>query len=111
MIRQALEGRRPARLSQTSLEVLAIVAYYQPITRADVDSIRGVDSAYTMGLLQDRGLIEECGRLAVPGRPIQYRTTPVFLRSFGIESLDQLPELPNVPTEDRTAAPSGGEER
>lgn len=108
-IRRALEGRRPARLSQTALEVLAIVAYYQPITRADVDRIRGVDSAYTMGTLQDKGLIEECGRLSVPGRPIQYRTTPVFLRSFGISALDELPELPNVPTEERGTAAAGEE--
>ena len=94
-IRRAFESRRPARLSQPALEVLAIIAYYQPTTRAYVDQIRGVDSAYTVGLLLERDLIEECGRLAVPGRPILYRTTQTFLRSFGLSSLEELPELPS----------------
>ena len=93
-IRRTLEGRKPARLSQPALEVLAIIAYYQPVTRAYVDQVRGVDSAYTVGLLLERELIEESGRLAVPGRPILYRTTRNFLRSFGLSSLEELPELP-----------------
>lgn len=100
VIRRAFESRKPARLSQPALEVLAIIAYYQPATRTYVDQIRGVDSAYTVGLLLDRELIEECGRLAVPGRPIQYRTTQTFLRSFGLSSLEDLPELPNSSPED-----------
>ena len=99
-IRKAFESRRPARLSQPALEVLAIIAYYQPATRAYVDQIRGVDSSYTVGLLLERELIEECGRLAVPGRPIQYRTTQNFLRSFGLSSLEELPELPDSSPED-----------
>lgn len=99
-IRRALESRRPARLSQTALEVLAVIAYFQPITRAYIDQIRGVDSAYTVSMLVDRGLVEECGRLPVPGRPIQYRTTQAFLRSFGLSRLDDLPELPNVSAEE-----------
>lgn len=99
-IRKAFESRKPARLSQPALEVLAIIAYYQPATRAYVDQIRGVDSAYTVGLLLERDLIEECGRLAVPGRPIQYKTTQTFLRSFGLSGLDDLPELPNAAPED-----------
>lgn len=99
-IRRAFESRRPARLSQPALEVLAIIAYYQPATRAYVDQVRGVDSAYTVGLLLSRDLIEECGRLAVPGRPIQYRTTQTFLRTFALSSLEDLPELPNASTED-----------
>lgn len=99
-IRRAFESWRPAKLSQPALEVLAIIAYYQPATRAYVDQIRGVDSSYTVGLLLERELIEECGRLAVPGRPIQYRTTQNFLRSFGLSSLDELPELPNALPED-----------
>ena len=99
-IRRAFESRRPARLSQPALEVLAIIAYYQPTTRAYVDQIRGVDSAYTVGLLLERDLIEECGRLAVPGRPILYRTTQTFLRSFGLRSLEELPELPSASPED-----------
>ena len=99
-IRRAFESRRPARLSQPALEVLAIIAYYQPTTRAYVDQIRGVDSAYTVGLLLERDLIEECGRLSVPGRPILYRTTQTFLRSFGLSSLEDLPELPSASPED-----------
>ena len=94
-IRKTLEGRKPARLSQPALEVLSIIAYYQPVTRAYVDQVRGVDSSYTMGLLLERELIEEAGRLAVPGRPMQFITTKNFLRSFGLSSLEELPELPN----------------
>ena len=94
-IRKTLEGRKPARLSQPALEVLAVVAYYQPVTRAYVDQVRGVDSSYTMGLLLERGLIEEAGRLAVPGRPIQFKTTRDFLRVFGLSGLEELPELPS----------------
>lgn len=99
-VRKAFESRRPPRLSPPALEVLAIIAYYQPTTRAYVDQVRGVDSSYTVGLLLDRELIEECGRLAVPGRPILYRTTPIFLRSFGLSSLEELPELPVAPPEE-----------
>ena len=95
-IRLTLETRKPPQLSQPALEVLSIVAYFQPVTRAYIEQIRGVDSAYTVGLLVDRELIESCGRLAVPGRPNIYRTTPAFLRTFGLESLRELPELPEV---------------
>ena len=95
-IRRAFEIRKPAKLSQPALEVLTIIAYYQPATRAYVDQIRGVDSSYTMGLLLERGLIEECGRLQVPGRPRQYRTTKQFLRAFHLTSLDDLPEMPDL---------------
>ena len=100
LVRKTLESRRPAKLSQPALEVLAIIAYFQPATRAYVDQVRGVDSAYTVSLLLERELIEECGRLAVPGRPIQYRTTKNFLRTFGLSSLEELPELPNTTQED-----------
>ena len=93
LIRKAFEVRRPAKLSQPALEVLTIIAYYQPTTRAYVDQIRGVDSSYTVGLLLDRHLIEECGRLQVPGRPRLYRTTQAFLRAFHLNSLDDLPEM------------------
>ena len=95
-IRRAFEIRKPAKLSQPALEVLTIIAYYQPVTRAYVDQIRGVDSSYTMSLLIDRGMIEECGRLQVPGRPRQYRTTKHFLRSFHLSSLDELPAMPDM---------------
>lgn len=96
VIRKAFEIRKPAKLSQPALEVLTIIAYYQPTTRAYVDQIRGVDSAYTISLLLDRKLIEECGRLQVPGRPHLYRTTKQFLRAFHLTSLDDLPELPDL---------------
>lgn len=92
----ALETRRPPKLSSSQLETLTIVAYYQPVTRAAIEQIRGVDSAYTVGALQNKKLIEECGRLNVPGRPIQYRTTPDFLRTFGLSTLAELPEIPRV---------------
>ena len=95
-IRRAFEIRKPAKLSQPALEVLTIIAYYQPVTRAYVDQIRGVDSSYTMSLLIDRGMIEECGRLQVPGRPRQYRTTKQFMRSFHLSSLDELPAMPDM---------------
>lgn len=98
-IRKAFEIRKPAKLSQPALEVLTIIAYYQPTTRAYVDQIRGVDSSYTVGLLLDRHLIEECGRLQVPGRPRLYRTTQAFLRAFHLNSLDDLPEMPGIETD------------
>ena len=100
LIRKTFESRKPAKLSQPALEVLSVIAYYQPVTRAYIDQVRGVDSSYTVGLLLERELIEEAGRLAVPGRPIQYRTTKNFLRSFGLSSLEELPELPSTNPED-----------
>ena len=96
VIHRAFEIRKPAKLSQPALEVLTIIAYYQPTTRAYVDQIRGVDSSYTVGLLLDRHLIEECGRLQVPGRPRLYRTTQAFLRAFHLNSLEELPQLPGM---------------
>jgi len=96
LIRKAFEIRKPAKLSQPALEVLTIIAYYQPTTRAYVDQIRGVDSSYTVGLLLERKLIEECGRLQVPGRPHLYRTTKTFLRAFHLDSLEDLPEMPGM---------------
>ncbi len=99
-VRKALENRKPARLSQPALEVLAIIAYFQPVTRAYIEQVRGVDSSYTVGLLLERGLIREAGRLAVPGRPMQFRTTKDFLRSFGLASLEDLPNLACASQED-----------
>ena len=93
VVHRALEIRKPAKLSQPALEALTIIAYYQPTTRAYVDQIRGVDSSYTMSLLLNRDLTEECGRLQVPGRPRLYRTTKQFLRAFHLSSLGDLPEL------------------
>ena len=93
IIRSALEVRRPTRLAQTSLEVLAIVAYYQPVTRAYIDKVRGVDSSYTVNVLLRRGLIEDCGCLQAVGKPRLYRTTEEFLRAFHLHSLRDLPPL------------------
>ena len=100
MIRRAFEVRKPAKLSQPALEVLSVIAYHQPATRAQVDQIRGVDSSYTVSLLLERDLIEECGRLQVPGRPRLYRTTENFLRSFHLSSLKDLPPLNGVEDDD-----------
>ncbi len=94
VIRQALETRKPPKLTQTALEVLAVVAYFQPVTRAYIEELRGADSSYTVGILTERGLIEPCGTLDAPGRPTLFRTTNNFLRVFGISSLNELPELP-----------------
>ena len=95
-IRRAFEIRKPAKLSQPALEVLTIIAYYQPTTRAYIDQIRGVDSSYTVGLLLERRMIEECGTLQVPGRPRLYRTTKEFLRAFHLNTLEDLPEMPGL---------------
>lgn len=92
-ITKALETRKPPKLSSAQLETLTVIAYYQPATKAYVEQIRGVDSAYSVGALLNKHLIEECGRLNVPGRPILYRTTADFLRTFGLESLNDLPEI------------------
>ena len=108
-IRRALELRRNTPLTPAALEVLAIIAYNQPVTRGFVEQVRGVDSAYTVGLLVDRGLIEECGRLQAPGRPRLYRTTQHFLRSFHLTSLEDLPPLPGA-EETPGAAPAPEEE-
>ena len=96
LIVKTLEQRKPPMLSQSALETLAIVAYYQPVTRAVIEKMRGVDSSYTVSALQDRGLIEACGKLEAPGRPTLYATTDAFLRVMGIETLQQLPPLPEV---------------
>lgn len=95
-ITKTLEQRTPPRLSQSALEALAIVAYFQPVTRAYIDQVRGVDSSYTVSLLQQRGLIAPCGRLDAPGRPAVFGTTDVFLRTMGVSSLDELPTLPDM---------------
>lgn len=95
-ITKALETRKPPKLSASQLETLTIIAYYQPATKAMVEQIRGVDSSYSIAALLNKKLIEDAGRLNVPGRPIQYRTTPDFLRTFAISSLEELPEIEKV---------------
>lgn len=102
-IREALGIKRGGNLSASTMEALAIVAYNQPVTRSDVDNIRGVDSSYAMTSLIDKQLIEVCGRLEAPGRPMLYKTSDKFLRVFGLSSLDELPvtEL-TPPSEDES---------
>ena len=95
-ITKALETRKPPKLSASQLETLTIIAYYQPATKAMVEQIRGVDSAYSITALLNKKLIEDAGRLNVPGRPIQYKTTTDFLRTFALNSLEDLPEIEKV---------------
>ncbi len=96
-IREALGIKRGGNLSASTLEALAVVAYNQPVTRAFVDAVRGVDSSYAMTSLIDKGLIESLSRLDAPGRPMLYTTTEKFLRVFGLSSLDELPETELTP--------------
>ena len=95
-VTKTLETRKPPKLSPSQLETLTVIAYYQPATKAYVETIRGVDSAYSVSALLTKKLIRECGRLNVPGRPILYETTPDFLRVFGLESLADLPDIEKV---------------
>ena len=95
-INRTLEKRPQPKLSPTALEVLSIVAYYQPVTRAYIEQLRGADSSYTVAMLSERGLIAPCGRLEAPGRPMLFGTTEQFLRVMGISSLEELPPLPNI---------------
>lgn len=92
-VRSALDMRRNTPLSQAAMEVLAVVAYHQPVTRGYIDEVRGVDCSGTVSSLAEKGLIAECGRLDVPGRPILYGTTADFLRCFGLSSLGELPPI------------------
>ena len=93
-VRRVTETRKNASLSPAALEVLTIIAYRHPVTRAFIDQLRGVDSGGTLSSLAEKQMIEEAGRLEVPGRPILYRTTEHFLQAFALESLDDLPALP-----------------
>lgn len=94
-IKSALENRRQVPLTQAALEVLAIVAYNQPVTKGFVEQVRGVDSSGVVNSLVDRDLLEEYGRLDLPGRPIAYKTTDNFLRCFGLTDISALPPIPN----------------
>lgn len=100
-VRKTLDLRRNAPLSQAALEVLAVVAYNQPVTKSFVEQVRGVDCSGIVGSLVSKGLIEEQGRLELPGRPLLYGTTPNFLRCMGIESLADLPPLPQEESQPR----------
>jgi segregation and condensation protein B len=92
-IKNAMESKRQTPLSQAALEALTIVAYNQPVTKSFVESVRGIDSSSVINSLVDKGLLEEGGRLDVPGHPVSYRTTDNFLRCFGLSSLSELPPL------------------
>lgn len=104
-IRAVLDLRRKAPLSQAALEVLAVIAYNQPVTKAYVEQVRGVDCSGVVSTLVEKGLLEEKGRLELPGRPLLYGTTANFLRCFGLKNLDELPEVPS----DETIEDSNGQ--
>ena len=89
----SLHAKKPKPMSKASLEILAIIAYNQPVTRGFIDQVRGVDSSYTVSQLSDNGFIEECGRLDAPGRPLLFATTVKFLRYFGIRDIEELPDV------------------
>lgn len=95
IIRQALEAKGSAPLSPAALEVLAIVAYNQPVTKAFIEQIRGTDSSSVLSSLVAKGLVEERGRLEIPGRPLSYGTTAAFLRCFGLQDIEALPQVPS----------------
>lgn len=98
-IREVLETKRSVPLSNAAMEVLSIIAYNQPVSKAFVENVRGVDSSSVVSSLVEKGLVEEAGRLDVPGKPIVYKTTAIFLRSFGLGSLADLPPLPECGAE------------
>lgn len=96
LVRKLLTRKKPDKLSPAALETLAVVAYFQPVTRVYIDQVRGVDSSHSLSLLLDRELVAPCGSLDAPGRPNLYRTTEEFLRVFGLASLEDLPPLPEA---------------
>lgn len=98
-IKTAFDMRRRAPLSQAALEVLAVIAYNQPVTKSFVEQVRGVDCSGVISTLVEKNLIEECGRLELPGRPLLYGTTKNFLRCFSVSSLSELPKLPGKENE------------
>lgn len=103
VIRTALELRKNTPLSAAAMETLAVIAYHQPVTKNYIDKVRGVDCYNVVNTLIDRALVEEAGRLELPGRPLTYRTTAHFLRCFQLESLEDLPKLQQL-------APNAGKE-
>jgi segregation and condensation protein B len=113
-VRQLFPAAKPARLTAPSLETLAIIAYRQPITRADVEAVRGVAIDGVLQSLMERGLVKIAGRAEVPGRPLLYETTQFFLEHFGLRNLDELPNAEELrtrylPTAPRPEAPAPGE--
>ena len=108
-IRTVMDLRRNTPLSQAALEVLAVVAYNQPVTKAFVEQVRGVDCSGVIGSLTSKDLIEEKGRLELPGRPLLYGTTENFLRCFNLQRLDDLPPLPEDEKKDEPEAQTAEE--
>ena len=100
LVHSALDMRRNVPLSQAAMEVLAVIAYNQPVTRAYIEQVRGVDCSGAISGLINKGLVEERGRLELPGRPLLYGTTLDFLRCMGLSSLEELPPLPEMKEED-----------
>ena len=94
VIREALEAKHNAPLSQAAMEVLAIIAYNQPVTKAFIEQVRGIDSSSVVSSLVTKGLVAEAGRREIPGRPIAYQTTAAFLRCFGMKDIEALPKIP-----------------
>ena len=109
-VRTALDLRRNAPLSQAAMEVLAVIAYNQPVTKAFVEQVRGVDCSGVIGSLVQKGLVEERGRLELPGRPLLYGTTEAFLRVFGVSKLSELPPLPKEESHEGEAGKAGDDE-
>ena len=107
-VRQALEIKRNAPLSQAAFEVLAVVAYNQPVTKSFVEQVRGVDCSGVVNTLCQKGLLEEKGRLELPGRPLLYGTTVEFLRCFSFSSLEDLPPLPGEPSSEKIPREESG---
>lgn len=111
VVKRVLDTRRNAPLSPAALEVLAIVAYNQPVSRGFIEQVRGVDSSSTVSNLLEKGLIEEAGRLDLPGRPVAFRVTDTFLRVFGLSSLNDLPPLHDDTMPEETPAESDAPEQ
>lgn len=110
-VRSALDLKRNTPLSQAAMEVLAVVAYNQPVTKAFVEQVRGVDCSGVVGSLVQKGLLEERGRLELPGRPLLYGTTENFLRCFQLGSIDQLPPPPGEGQEEETDSDDGEDDK
>lgn len=111
MVKRILDTRRNAPLSPAALEVLAVIAYNQPVSRSFIEQVRGVDSSSTVTKLLEKGLIEEAGRLDLPGKPVAFRVTDTFLRVFGLGSLNDLPPLHGEAEEAPPAEPSDDNEQ
>lgn len=102
-IRSAIEYKKQIPLSNAAMEALTVIAYNQPVTKGFVENVRGIDSSSVINSLVEKGLLEESGRLDVPGRPVAYKTTENFLRCFGLSSLDDLPPLVREDTDSQTS--------